>query len=430
MIQELIFTNFLSFRDKTKFSFEATKDETFEENQVVEVTPGVRLLRFSLLYGANASGKSNLLSAINFLSEFWFERKEDMDQSTDVIPFLLDTETPKKVSEFEFKFYIGSVKYWYILHLDRNIVKKENLYYYKTVQPTMLFSREFKDGQSIIKINQSAIKISNAVLEELNMRCLPNMSFFAARNQVNCSLSLIDEVRDWFKIGFLPIIQPRTHMFEYAGKKMYSDNELKQYMLNFIRKADFNITGINTKKESKPIPDFVRSAILENNEISKSAKEKILEEPVYESLETDFEHTVKNTRGIEKYILPNTLQSEGTRRVLGIETAIYEALKNEQILLIDEIESSLHPDLLEFVIEKFLSKKNRSQLLVTSHYDPLLNAVDNLFRKDSVWFTEKEEDGNSKLYSLVEFKGLNKLTSYQKSYRNGLFGAVPKIKNI
>lgn len=115
---------------------------------------------------------------------------------------LLDTETPKKVSEFEFKFYIGSVKYWYILHLDRNIVKKENLYYYKTVQPTMLFSREFKDGQSIIKINQSAIKISNAVLEELNMRCLPNMSFFAARNQVNCSLSLIDEVRDWFKIGF------------------------------------------------------------------------------------------------------------------------------------------------------------------------------------------------------------------------------------
>ena len=115
MIQELIFTNFLSFRDKTKFSFEATKDETFEENQVVEVTPGVRLLRFSLLYGANASGKSNLLSAINFLSEFWFERKEDMDQSTDVIPFLLDTETPKKVSEFEFKFYIGSVKYWYIL---------------------------------------------------------------------------------------------------------------------------------------------------------------------------------------------------------------------------------------------------------------------------------------------------------------------------
>lgn len=219
-------------------------------------------------------------------------------------------------------------------------------------------------------------------------------------------------------------------MFEYAGKKMYSDNELKQYMLNFIRKADFNITGINTKKESKPIPDFVRSAILENNEISKSAKEKILEEPVYESLETDFEHTVKNTRGIEKYILPNTLQSEGTRRVLGIETAIYEALKNEQILLIDEIESSLHPDLLEFVIEKFLSKKNRSQLLVTSHYDPLLNAVDNLFRKDSVWFTEKEEDGNSKLYSLVEFKGLNKLSSYQKSYRNGLFGAVPKIKNI
>jgi len=230
------------------------------------------------------------------------------------------------------------------------------------------------------------------------------------------------------KTGFLPRIEPKTQMFEYAGSKMLDDSELKQYMMNFIKRADFNITGVTTKKESVPIPTFVRSAILEDNQISKSTKEKILADPVLDRLETDFEHTVKNKRGIEKYTLPNSLQSEGTRRTFGIEAAIYEALKNEKVLPIDEIESSLHPDLVEFIIEQFLKTRNRSQLLITSHYDPLLNTVDDLIRKDSIWFTEKEEDGNSKLYSLVEFKGLNKISSFQRSYRNGVFGALPNIK--
>lgn len=428
MIQEFKIKNFLSFRDETTLSFEATKDNTFEEYQVIEVAPGVRLLRFSLVYGANASGKSNLLMALNYLREFWFERKEDMDQTTEAIPFLLDTETPKQPSEFEMKFYIGNTKFWYILSLDKKKVLSEKLYYYKSVQPTMLFSREWEQGQSVIKFNPAVVKVSNTVVEELTLKCLPNMSFFAARNQVNCSLPLIDDARDWMKTGFLPRIEPRTQMFEYAGSKMLDDSELKQYMMNFIKRADFNITGVTTKKESVPIPTFVRSAILEDNQISKSTKEKILADPVLDRLETDFEHTVKNKRGIEKYTLPNSLQSEGTRRTFGIEAAIYEALKNEKVLPIDEIESSLHPDLVEFIIEQFLKTRNRSQLLITSHYDPLLNTVDDLIRKDSIWFTEKEEDGNSKLYSLVEFKGLNKISSFQRSYRNGVFGALPNIK--
>ena len=82
---------------------------------------------------------------------------------------------------------------------------------------------------------------------------------------------------------------------------------------------------------------------------------------------------------------------------------------------------------MEFIIEKFLKEKNRSQLIVTSHYDPLLNTVDDLIRKDSVWFTEKEVDGHTVLYSLTDFKGLSKISSFQKSYRNGVFGALPNI---
>lgn len=428
MIQEFKIKNFLSFRDETTLSFEATNDHTFEDYQVVEVAPKVRLLRFLLVYGANASGKSNLLYALEQLHRFWFNRKEDIEQPTDTIPFLFDAETPHLPSEFEIKFYINSTKYWYKVSLDNTKVLTEELYYYKTVQPTLLFARAWKQGQSVIRFNPVAIKVSQAVLEELTLKCLPNMSFFAARNQVNCVLPLIDDARDWMRKGFLSLISPKTKMFEYAGKEMLEDNQLRQYILNFVQRADFNITGISTKKESIPIPNFIRNAIIENDQIPKLEKEKLLENNVLNKLDTDFEHTIKNRHGLEKYNLNYTLQSDGTCRVVGIEAAIYKALQNGGLLPIDEIESSLHPDLIEFIIEQFLKTKSHSQLLITTHYDPLLNTINDLIRKDSVWFTEKEEDGHSELYSLIDFKGLNRIRSFQKSYRNGAFGALPNIQ--
>ena len=106
MIQEIRIKNFLSFRDEVVLSFEATKDRTCEECQVVSVAPNVRLLRFALVYGANASGKTNLLSAIDFLRDFWFDKKTDIDENTGVVPFLLDAETPEAPSEFCMKFFV------------------------------------------------------------------------------------------------------------------------------------------------------------------------------------------------------------------------------------------------------------------------------------------------------------------------------------
>ena len=407
MIQEIRIKNYLSFRDEVVLSFEATKDTTFEECQVVNVAPKVRLLRFALIYGANASGKSNLLNAIDFLRSFWFNKKSDIDEETGVVPFLLDTETPNEPSEFNIKFFVGDKRYWYALVLDDKQVIKEDLYVYNSVQPSLVFSRELDGTASLIKLNASLVKANATIVEQLNVKCLSNMSFFAARNQVNCSLAYIDEVRDWMKNNMMPIIEPGTRMFEYAGKQIEKNAELKAYILDFVHKADYNITDVYTEREKVPIPDIVKATIMEDKDI--------------ERLRTDFQHTVKNKRGEESYRLPNSLQSEGTKRTFGIEAAIYEAIKTNGILPIDEIESSLHPELVEFIIEKFLKEKSRSQLIVTSHYDPLLNTVDDLIRKDSVWFTEKEEDGHTTLYSLTDFKGLSKISSFQKSYRNGVF---------
>ena len=427
MIAEIRIKNYLSFRDEVVLNFEATKDTTFEESQVVQVTPKVRLLRFALIFGANASGKSNLLSALEFLRSFWFAKKQDLDEETGAIPFLLDTETPAEPSEFNIKFYIGDKRYWYMLQLNERQVIKEALYIYNSVQPSSLFLRKMEGTQSVVKLNGSLVKASTTIVEQLNLKCLPNMSFFAARNQVNCALGHIDEVRDWMRNNMMQIIDPNVKMFAYAGKQMEKDAELKKYLLDFIHKADYNITDVYSERESVPIPDFIRTSILEDDTLPPPPKERMLSENRIERLNTDFQHTVRNKRGVEQYRLSNELQSAGTRRTFGLEAAIYEAIQSEGILPIDELESSLHPELVEFIIEHFLRKPGRSQLIVTTHYDPLLNTVDDLFRKDSVWFTEKGDDGHTRLYSLTDFKGLSKVSSFQKSYRNGVFGALPNI---
>ena len=427
MIAEIRIKNYLSFRDEVALNFEATKDTTFEESQVVQVTPKVRLLRFALIFGANASGKSNLLSALEFLRSFWFAKKEDLDEETGAIPFLLDTETPAEPSEFNIKFYIGDKRYWYMLQLNERQVIKEALYIYNSVQPSSLFLRKMEGTQSVVKLNGSLVKASTTIVEQLNLKCLPNMSFFAARNQVNCALGSIDEVRDWMRNNMMQIIDPNVKMFAYAGKQIEKDAELKKYLLDFIHKADYNITDVYSERESVPIPDFIRTSILEDDTLPPKLKERMLSENRIERLNTDFQHTVRNKRGVEQYRLSNELRSAGTRRTFGLEAAIYEAIQSEGILPIDELESSLHPELVEFIIEHFLRKPGRSQLIVTTHYDPLLNTVDDLFRKDSVWFTEKGDDGHTRLYSLTDFKGLSKVSSFQKSYRNGVFGALPNI---
>lgn len=395
MIQEFTVKNFRSFKDKVTLSFEATKDTTFESSHVVEVAPGVRLLRLALVFGANASGKSNLLAAFDYLRNFWFHQPADLYAPTESIPFLLDKVTPQEPTEFGLKFYTAGKKYWYVLVLDTHRVISEKLYFYKSAQPTLLFSRSFENGQSVIRFNPSVIKIDATVSREIALRCLPNMSFFAAKKMINYSLPHINDASDWMRKRTHQIIDPGNTMFDSAGKMALNNDALK-YLVDFMHRADFNITDISAEKYACDVRTY-------------------------------FEHTVKNSRGTEKYILSNELQSLGTQRTFGIETAIYSAILNNEFLPIDEIESSLHPDLTEFILEQFFKSESRSQLLVTTHYDPLLGSVDDLIRKDSVWFTEKGEDGCSYLYSLVEFKGLRKIKSFQKSYRNGAFGAVPNI---
>ena len=426
MIQELTIKNFLSFKDSTTFSFEATDDKTLEDYQVVQIG-NTRLLRFALVYGANASGKSNLLAAFEFLWAFWFSRKRAKDEAIGVQPFKLDQATPNEPSSFELVFFVGDMKYKYEVVLDNKWVYCERLSYYKTTQPALLLNRTLDNGVSVIKLHAD-LKVSKAALEELSLRCLPNMSFFAAKEMVNVAIPFVDNAFEWAEtIVQDVVIWPKDDIFTRAALNVPNDKDLKDFLLEFMRRSDFNISDIKAERKAIPLPADKINGLMQDGRLTDEEKQMVLSQGIMSRVYIDFEHQVVNAHGKEKYSLPTRALSDGTKRGFGIETAIYQTLGEWGFLAIDEIESSLHPELVEFILTRFLQAEGRSQLLITTHYDPLLDEVDDMFRKDMVWFTEKGEDGATRLYSLTDFKGLDKIRSFRQFYRNGRFGALPNI---
>ena len=428
MIQELKIKNFLSFKDEVKFSFEASNDKFAEDSQVVTINENTRLLRFAIVYGYNASGKSNLLSALSFLSYFWSYQPKSLDAKTGVIPFKLDKPSSKVPSSFDIVFYVKNTKYWYQLELDESQVFLEKLSYYKTSQPIMLFERTLKDGQSVIQINPNAEKISATAKEMISVNCLKNISFFVARNKVNVSLPIIDAAKDWMRNQLMPVVFPTMDLTSFAQKQTSGNNELTRYIVDFLHAADFNITNISSEVITQQLSDEAVRFLTENNDDTDEASiletERIKRERTLKQIQTSFEHTVENSNGTEAYQMDKQYESRGTLRTFGIEAALFDAQKNQSILPIDEIETSLHPKLLEKILFEYLKTPSRSQIIVTTHNDGLLDLLDDLIRKDSVWFTEKKKSGVTDLYKLTDFRGLNRLSSIREAYRNKRFGAT------
>ena len=428
MIQELKIKNFLSFKDEVRFSFEASNDKFAEESQVVTINENTRLLRFAIVYGYNASGKSNLLSVLDFLSYFWTMKRKDLDAETGVVPFKLDQASADEPSSFELVFYVQDIKYWYQLELDQHRVYLEKLSYYKTTQPIMLFERTLKDGQSDIQFNPKAEKISPAAKDLISVNCLKNMSFFVARNQVNVSLPLIDAAKDWMRNQLMPIISPTMGLTSYAQRLTAENKNLISYLVKFLHEADFNITDISSNVIVKQLTDEAIKFLTEDNgdedEASAKELERIKKERTIKQIQTLFEHTVENTNGTETYQMDKKDESTGTMRTFGVEAALFEALRNAAILPVDEFETSLHPTLQEKILYEYLKTPSRSQLIITTHNDGLLDLVDDLIRKDSVWFTEKKKSGVTEIYKLTDFRGVNRLSSIREAYKNKRFGAT------
>jgi AAA15 family ATPase/GTPase len=251
----------------------------------------------------------------------------------------------------------------------------------------------------------------------------------AAYNQVNLVIPEIENVIKWIKSQYnLPSIEPNTGLVSYAEHALSKNKPTKEFILSFLRRADYNITNINTEIIEESVPEETLSAILNDiTDIPDDEIERLKRDKTVKLAKTEFEHRVVNDEGKEEfYKLLKNYQSKGTLRTFGLAGVIRKTIEANAFLAIDEIESSLHPRLVEFIIEDFFKQKGQSQLLLTTHYDGLLEE-DDLLRKDCIWFTNKKESGSTELYSLADFKGIKRISSLQKAYKYGKFGATPNI---
>ena len=289
----------------------------------------------------------------------------------------------------------------------------------------MLFERELRDGQSDITFNnQNGDKVTAIVKDKITVECLKNMSFFVARDKANASLPLIDAAKEWLRTQLMGLISPQTDLTAYAQALTSQSHSLVSYLLEFLHEADFNVTNITTDLIVERLPEEALKILLETKSMPTEERERLLTEKTFKRPKTTFEHTVENEGGHASYDFTLGEESLGTLKTFGIETALYQAMEHKAFLPIDEIENSLHPKLLEKILFKYLRNPSRSQVLITTHNDGLLDLVGDLIRKDSIWFTEKSKAGVTELYKLTDFRGINRLSSIREAYRNKRFGAT------
>jgi len=425
MILEFKIQNFLSFKNQMTFSFEATSDKTLDDYYVAVQKDGTRILKMGMVYGANASGKSNLIEGFEFISEFIHKTPpEGRNAETDFIPFQFG-KTAKEPGRFELTFYVEDKKYRYSLVIDQEKVLEEKLLFYPGTQPAIIFERFFdsKNKISVIEFG-SKIKVSEQAREAIQLKTLKNTSVIAGYNQVNISIPEIGIVNDWFENQFLNAINPYTDLTRFSDKGVKSNPEIKKHTLDFLKEADFNIDDILFEDRSQEISErmlgILEKAPLTDEEITKIKKDKVFQ---YE--ETVFRHKIVEGQKSVFYTMPSNMQSQGTLRYYGLAGPFYHAVKNNAFLPIDEIGSALHPLLVFHFIKEFLKESKQAQLLFTTHNISLLNEKD-LLRKDAIWFTEKKKDGSTDLFSLADFN-FRKELSYYKAYKIGKFGGIPEL---
>lgn len=402
MIAEIKFKNMFSFRDETVLSFEADKSKDLESYHVVELAPDVKLLKLAVIYGANASGKSNIIKVCDFIRSFITCTPLNKAELIKIVTFLLNRTSKEQASEFSVSFYAmngdKAIRYVYSVLLETTHIVRETLIYYLSQQPATVFERSMENNVSSIKFGQK-VKISTAAKEEITLKCLPNMSVFAAYMQVNTNIAEMETALQYLTKQMMPAIVPTSSLSRYAEEAIKKETA-KEYILRYLQEADFNISNISSKEQE--------------------TKKGVVNYTMYQ-------HKVSSgLGGNDYYEFPELYESDGTIRTFGLASQIQNSIGSNAFLAVDEIESSLHPKLIEYMIERFLKESKQAQLLLTTHYDGLLGEED-LLRKDNIWFAEKNTDGASVLYPLTDFKGLNRISSLQKAYKFGKFGAVPNL---
>lgn len=417
MIQEFRVKNFMSFKDEQILSFEATKDTTSLEYLTYEVKQNVRLLKMAIIYGANASGKSNLMLAIKNLWRLLFYPKNNKEEQIDFKPFALTVDNP---TEFGIVFFINSIKYQYTISYNKSYILSEKLEYAPNGIISLFYSREFmgKDKVPLIKFGDLlglSAKSKNTFIDNtLNNHTL--LSTFAKTSVDADPFKIIFE---WIKI-FMHEQYYKNSILDIT-KGIINNKKKKEFVLDSLAKADFNITQIELADFEQEIPYKQRKEIENNPTIGPLTKIAFLAAKEEDTL---FTHHTENGN----FSLRPNLESAGTLTFLKLLDQLYEMINQNQLYLYDEIEYNIHYDLLIHFLSLFMMNSHASQIIFTTHDQLLLD--EDFIRRDMVWFTDKsKETGGTELYSAADF-GLHKNLSLYKAYKVGKLGAKPELGSI
>lgn len=426
MILDFSVSNFRSIKETQTLSFMADSSSHLEDYYVV--TRGkYRILKMISILGANASGKSNIISAFELLRRLVLRPAANKSSIIKYKRFALDSEWAARDSEMTLNFICGDNKYCYNVRFDNRFVKSE----YLTCQGLTdlrahkVFERYTDTADEFSSIKWGDRYRSTGNSRDLEAVLLPNRTVFGAFQNSNVNIPWMRDIVGWFDKYLMPNVNTgEQNLEEYVSRQIYGNDIEKSVFVEQLKKADIGISGMDIEKKNISLSKHVVDVILSDQNAPAELKSRISENPTAAKYKVSLVHNGAQG-GIS---LDFDDESDGTQRYYELTGILLKLVKEPHFVAIDELECRIHPDLYHHFITSFLANAGHSQLVFTTHIREFLEDRD-FFRDDSIWFTEKSDDGATELFSLADFdsKTLRGSTNRYYAYRAGRLGAVPRL---
>lgn len=431
MLIEFSVGNFRSFKEPVTFSMVAAKitaqNRVLNQDNLFQ-SKNLTLLKSAAIYGANASGKSNLLAAFGFMRRFILGSTDsNSEEQIDVESFLLNTETIGQPSYFEAVFQIDEIRYRYGFEVSRSKVQTEWLFHTKT-RESESFWRE--DGSIEVK---SGFKEGRG----LEQRTRDNALFLSVSDQWNGEIA--GKIIKWFKqANIISGIEDKAYL-GFTVSQFIEDASIQTKIHEYIKQMDLGVSEISAER-IQGVPEFLKDLIdgIDDLNLPNELRDALSDEggwftPSVKFFHQQFDDLNNKTKIIEFNF--EDQESEGTKKAFALSGPILYTLQEGRVLFVDELDARFHPLMTKYIIELFNSRvtnPNNAQLIFATHDTNLLSKE--IFRRDQIWFTEKDRFGSTDLYSLVEYKRQSKVVrndaSYEADYIAGKYGAIPFIGDI
>lgn len=410
MIIDFTVQNFLSFRDEQTLSFVADNKNSAHSSHLLE-TPiaGLKLLKVVVIYGPNASGKSNFLTALHRLKELVVTSVSNApNDELHVMPFRLDKESSISPTSFEINFLCNGIRYNYSTLLDSKKIYSEYLSYYPKKYKKNIFTRELSDSDEYIYSFGDDLK-PKRIYDDIALKTSEKVLFLSKAIQDNSKF--LKPVYDWFDKLLL-----EQSSLEDAAKQIDTDNAFKQNFLKFIRKQDIDIINVDIDSSS-----LAEKIIKSDKNMPPEMRERILNN-FNDKMVYDIQTFHKDSDG-DLIPFEFGLESQGTHKLFALSPLILE--KAPKTFYVDELSSALHPLLVRNFLKTF-HETTDSQMVCVTHDTHLIDAE--FLRKDQIYFVEKDQEQSSSLYSLLEFNPRNDRENWELRYLSGRYGATPYLK--